>query len=728
VHNHQPVGNFDFVLEDAFSKAYLAFLKVLAQHPSVKIVLHVSGALLEWIERHHPKYLELVRELAARGQVEVMTGGFYEPVLPSVPDEDKIGQTRKLTSFLKERLGVQAKGLWLAERVWEPSLASTIARAGVEYTVVDDSHFKSAGLTEDELLGYYLTEDQGEVIKVFSGSKRLRYLIPYANPEETLNYLREKASETEGTLLVFADDGEKFGIWPGTYRLCYEEKWLERFFSTLEANREWVNVVTFSEYISHHKPLGWVFLPTASYAEMMEWCLPVEAQLKYHEFLGQLKAGGEFEKYESFVKGGFWRNFFSKYPESNWMHKRMLYARRKVLPKTACEARRDLSDPGESLGKESASKVALNEIWKAQCNCAYWHGVFGGLYLPHLREAIYRHVIRAENIAAEVSGISAPTPTIERVDIDGDGAEEIVLSNNKIGCFISPANGGTVVEIDDKPRELNLVNTLARREEAYHRHIKSGCGQQSGDKVASIHDAVVAKEDRLEESILYDRFPRVCLLDHFLSPRASLKEMLESKFEELGDFAGNPYTEKEPSEGGRVVLNAAGAVRLTTGAVRLTIDKVFSVPSGEASLEISYTLSFEIEIGSELLFVPELNLLIPSGSAAQCRVETDVSGAQAVQLSRPAEVLAVRELTLRDEHAGLSMAISMKPSCKLWQFPVQTVSLSESGLERIYQGTCVMTALSLPAGTKQARFGILMEFKSSSASHALTSSEQEAGR
>ncbi|MCX5800539.1 MAG: DUF1926 domain-containing protein [Candidatus Eisenbacteria bacterium] len=728
VHNHQPVGNLDFVLEDAFERAYLAFLNVLARHPSIKTAFHVSGALLEWIERHHPQYFDLVRSLVTRGQLEIMTGGFYEPVLPSVPDEDKIGQTRKLTSFVKEKFGFQARGLWLAERVWEPSLASAIGRAGVEYTVVDDSHFKSAGLPENELLGYYLTEDQGTVIKVFSGSKRLRYLIPYADPHETLDYLREKASETEDTLLVFADDGEKFGIWPGTHKLCYEDKWLERFFTALEANKEWVSVVTFSEYISQHKPLGWVFLPAASYAEMMEWSLPVEAQLRYHEFLGKLSASGEFERYESFVKGGFWRNFLSRYPESNWMHKRMLYARRKVLRDVPSELRKASSESRRPLGSAGAREVALNEIWKAQCNCAYWHGVFGGLYLPHLREAIYRHIIRADKLASEVPGNVAPAPTVERVDVDGDGAEEIAISNGKLVCFIAPARGGTVVEIDDVAHEINLVNTLARRREAYHSQIKTGAGDKSGEKVASIHDAVVAKEEKLDEFLFYDRFPRVCLLDHFLSPRTSLSELFESKFEDLGNFAGAPYTEKSPFRDGRVVLSASGMVRSATETARLTIDKTLSVPAGVASLQVSYDLSFGSQRGAELLFVPELNLLIPSGRGAQGKVDTDALGARVVELSSPGEFLGVRGLTLTDERVGLSVTISMGTACKLWQFPVETVSLSEGGLEKIYQGTCVMLAWPLPAGIRQASFDIRMEFKTSDAKHALTSSTRAAGR
>ncbi|UCF78618.1 MAG: DUF1926 domain-containing protein [Candidatus Eiseniibacteriota bacterium] len=695
VHNHQPVGNFDSVIESGYRSGYLPFLRVLARHPGVKVALHVSGALLEWMEGRHPEYLEEIRALVARGQLELMTGGFYEPILPAIPDEDKIGQTTKLSAFLKERLGFQPKGLWLAERVWEPSLASSLARAGVEYTVVDDSHFKSAGLTEGELLGCYLTEDQGSAVKVFSGSKRLRYLIPFAGPEETMELLRENASEEPGRLLVFADDGEKFGIWPGTERLCYQEGWLESFFETLEKNSEWVKSVTFSEYTSEHRPLGWVFLPTASYAEMMEWCLPVGAQLKYKEFLNSLEQRGELAEYESFVKGGFWRNFFSRYPESNWMYKRMLFARRRV------------SASGSQGSSAEAAKEALNEIWRAQCNCAYWHGVFGGLYLPHLREAIYRHIIRAERKVKEAGAGGQVSLSIERTDVNGDGANEVVLSSDKMACFVSPLEGGALVEMDHLGLEVNLVNTLARREEAYHAQLKHvGNPGSSSDRVVSIHDAVTSKEEKLEELLFYDRLKRVCLLDHLLPPSTSLEQMQRAQFDELGGFVQAPYNERL-DEGG-VVLSCSGPVRFRPGPVALTIEKSLSLSRADASLLVTYSLAFEESIPSALLFAPELNFLFPSGSRLEGTVKRGSGGKSVLKLASAAEFSEPGELRVQDDHFKFAMVVSAENATKLWHYPVETVSLSEAGLERIHQGTCMIPVWSLSSGSQKLRFTILI--------------------
>jgi alpha-mannosidase len=49
--------------------------------------LHYSGVLLEWLEERHPEFFDQLRELCGRGQVELLGGGYYEPILLSIPIE-----------------------------------------------------------------------------------------------------------------------------------------------------------------------------------------------------------------------------------------------------------------------------------------------------------------------------------------------------------------------------------------------------------------------------------------------------------------------------------------------------------------------------------------------------------------------------------------------------------------------------------------------------------------
>src|SRR6266481_1879165 len=321
IHAHQPCGNFEHVLEKAYDSSYLPFIEHLEKHPKVRLGLHYSGPLLTWIEEHRPEYFARLKKLVQAGQVELVGGGFYEPILVSIPPEDQREQITRLAAYLEKHFGRSPSGAWLAERVWEPQLPTALAAANVAYTLVDDMHFLAAGFEPEELFGAYVAEDQGKAVWLYPGQKALRYLIPFGKVEDVIAYLRDAASKHPGGVAAMGDDMEKFGVWPGTHEHCYKDGWLSDFFTALEANSDWLEASTPVDYLETHQALGRADLPTASYTEMMEWALPTRVRQRYHEVLKEFSARPEVL---SFIRGGSWRGFFRKYPESNLLHKKML--------------------------------------------------------------------------------------------------------------------------------------------------------------------------------------------------------------------------------------------------------------------------------------------------------------------------------------------------------------------------------------------------------------------
>ncbi|HSQ15996.1 MAG TPA: hypothetical protein VLQ94_06800, partial [Candidatus Binatia bacterium] len=194
LHNHQPVGNFDYVIESAARDAYLPFLRTLADFPSVKVTIHFSGFLLRWLDERSPDTFSLLKLLSDRGQAELLGGGMYEPILALLPERDRLGQIEALAAEVKRLFGKAPEGIWLAERVWEPDLPATLFAAGVKYLPVDDYHFVRAGCPPGELDGVYLTEYNGATVRVFPGSERLRYLIPFGDVGETLREIERLTS------------------------------------------------------------------------------------------------------------------------------------------------------------------------------------------------------------------------------------------------------------------------------------------------------------------------------------------------------------------------------------------------------------------------------------------------------------------------------------------------------------------------------------------------------
>jgi alpha-amylase len=657
VHNHQPVGNFDFVFQEAYQKAYLPFLEMVAQYPWFRFTMHNSGCLWEWLEANHPEYLDKVKVLVKSGQVELMGGGFYEPVLPAIPEDDRRGQLEMMSGYLKDRFGETPAGAWVAERVWEPCLASTLAGAGIKYTVLDDYHFKCAGKQEKDLGGYYLTDDQGQTLSVFPISQKLRYLIPFHDVDEVMAYLRELYDANNKALAILADDGEKFGIWPGTYDHVYTKGWLERFLEKLSQNLDWIELSTFSEALKETSPLGRIYLPTGSYAEMGQWVLEPESEVIYRELADRLKNDGSYQRYSPFVRGGIWRNYLVKYPESNNIYRKMLHI------------------SGKAAGSGDDIK---RELYRGQCNCAYWHGIFGGLYLPHLREALYRHLIRAENLANKER--PPEYPTVERKDFDGDGHQEILLSNDKMNLYLSPEQGGTIFEWDLKEKEINLFDTLARRPENYHRQIADiGHGDQGQGK--SIHETLTAKEQGLEKLLHYDRFRRVGSVDHLFVEGTTLEEFIACAHKETDQTLGSKW-EAGTSQEGELIK-----VELAKISGDLQISKTISL-GADGSFGVHYRWTNNGKAGLDIWPGVEFNFgLLSSGPGRHCSSPDPLT---TERLDQPASDNAISRLTVHDQHRKMEIVLSLSRPADLWRFPVETVSQSESGLERNYQCSCFL--------------------------------------
>ncbi len=692
IHNHQPVGNFDFVFEEAYQKSYLSFLEVLEKHPHIRMAQHYSGILLQWLAEHKPEFVPRLRKLVESGQIEMMTGGYYEPILSVIPYADKVGQIRKLTNYVKQQTGYEAQGMWLAERIWEPQLPKPVAEAGVKYVVLDDSHFKNAGLKEENLRGYFITEEEGKTVFLFPIAETLRYTIPFQPPEKTIEFLESVATEDGQALVVFADDGEKFGVWPGTYEHCYEDAWLDRFFAELEKHKDWINIIHLSEALSTIKPLGRVYLPTAAYREMMEWAMPTSAINEYHQFEEILEQQDLHDRFKVFVRGGFWRNFMMKYPESNNMHKKMLHLRKRLS-----ELESDFSETDEFI-------AARDHIWAGQCNCPYWHGVFGGLYLNHLRYATYHEFLQAESLLDILQHGSAKEKGWFRSvteDFDGDGNQEILISNPKLNLYFSPEHGGRLFELDYKPGAINLLDTMTRREESYHeklRHldeaktaVPNGNNAADSDSIASIHDLALMKEPGLDQLLYYDWYRRTSLLDHFLTSGTTLEEMYKSQYKEAGDFVNSPYESDvlQKDDALTVKLWRSGNVWVSKDWVPVHLEKTVTIYLQTSTVQIDYRIKNLDRQMRHLWFGSEFDIALMAGDAPD---RNYFFPEQRIADSRLRSMGAVNNTTgveLRDEWLKLSISLKSGQKADIWRFPIETISQSEGGFERVYQSSVI---------------------------------------
>ncbi|UCH51603.1 MAG: DUF1926 domain-containing protein [Chloroflexota bacterium] len=695
LHNHQPLGNFPWVFEQAYQQAYLPMVEALERYPAVRLSLHYSGCLIDWLEQNHPKFLDRLAGLVSRNQVEIMGGAYYEPILPSIPEADKLGQIEKMAVFIKRRFGMSPTGLWLAERVWEPHLPKSLANAGVQWTLVDDNAFKSLGLDEGSLFGYYLTEEQGFSVKVFPISKRLRYSIPWHDVDAVLSYLESEASDKEGKVAILGDDGEKFGIWPGTYDYCWQNGWIDNFFTALEANHDWLYTIPLGEYVNQFPPQGRIYLPCASYDEMLEWSLPADKSWEYTNLKRQLEAEGN-QNITQFMYSGLWRNFLVKYPEINRMHKKMLRVHDKVYQARAI----------------SKDDCGMQELWKAQCNCPYWHGVFGGIYLADIRATNYSYLVQAENKADSI--IHQPRSWLgktfrsskswlewRKLDFDDDGVEELLVDSDRFSVYLSPAEGGSIFEWDIRCHNYNVFSTLARRPEAYHKVLVEPPSEKQtreGGSIPSIHDLIRVKEKDSLGQLIYDKYLRSSLVDHFFGPGTNLEEFANQSYDELGNFVAQPYefSVVRKSDELKILLKRVGALQIQSKSLPFEVQKEIRLVAGEDRMNVSYQLKNVSGSSIQTVFGSECNInLLGGGHNEQAYYRVPGIALDDHHLDSCGELTDVERITLGNRQLGIEMELTASPKVKLWLLPVESISNSEGGIEKIYQESCLLAALSL---------------------------------
>ncbi len=686
LHNHQPVGNFQAIFEEAYQKAYRPFLKLLQRFPNISISLHQSGILWRWQEETHSDYFELVGRMVDRGQVELMTGGFYEPILTSIPERDVQGQITMLNRYIGEHFEVKPEGLWLTERIWEPHLPRALAIAGVKYLPVDDTHFVYAGLEHDQLTGPFVTEHEGFRVILLPIQKRLRYLIPFGTIEEVINELKAQAERNPSGLAVYADDGEKFGSWPQTYKHCYEDKWLERLFDAIEKNSDWLEVVPLRE-AAGAEPAGRAYLPSASYAEMLHWALPPTAFLEYENFELWLEEQEQWERFGRFVRGGHWRGFLTKYEEANLMHKKMLSVSDK------------LAEYEEKYPEQHhEAEAARDRLYAGQCNCPYWHGVFGGLYLPHIRQAVYASLIEADALLDRL--LDRPGIDICAKDYDADGHNEIVCSGDMFTAVFKPRRGGSLVHLALNKHNFDVTDTLTRRKEGYHLKLDRAIRPGASTKTTSIHDLVLAKEEGLKDFLVEDWYLKRCFVDHFFTGDVDFERFRSGKYGEEGDFILELFTYEITADDRQVTLVREGHLWRPEGVVPVRVVKQFRFEPGAEVIKIRYEIRALQSHRVRASFALENNFNFQAGHAEDRFILVDNHRNENSFLDSFGQYGHASSYAVMDQYRNLAVALVSDRPCEIWHSPIYTVSLSEGGFEKVYQGTTLVNLYRLELSDK----------------------------
>ncbi len=350
--------------------------------------------------------------------------------------------------------------------------------------------------------------------------------------------------------------------------------------------------------------------------------------------------------------------------------------------------------------RTAARARAVTNLLRAQCNDAYWHGIFGGLYAPHLRTALWRDLVRAETTADALVHGAKKYQVMTQLDFDcgwtGRNRDYFATVRGADQAFRPEGLSRSWISVRARSRS---INSLQRRVEAYHSRLQHAT--QSTERVASIHDQTLAKEAGLEKRLKYDRWPRNTFRLLLFANGKTHADFEALRLEESAPFAGGDYR-IEQATAQEVQLVAEGSLCKTiTGAGQdrnLRAMKTFKLDWNEKGFTLACQMDLtrlgsaapaQFTVGLEIV----LNLLAPNVPDRYF----EFSGGR-----KPLEWSGVVEgshLRLADEWQDVAVEIESPGARNIWVAPIETVSESEEGFERVYQGSQILGVWNVDLGS-----------------------------
>jgi len=405
-HAHVPSGSSESEFEYVYENKIRPFVLNLNRYSKIQAVLHYSGVLLNWVERTHLEIFRLIEEMVTRKQVEILSGGFYEPVFPLIPLQDRVGQIEFLTTYLRKHFGKRPLGCWIPLMAWEQNLTTALHASEMNYTFLSQDQFIQAGMTYGELFSPCITEDQGKLVTVFPVFSKLESELAEKSFSYVFTELMKKTEEDRLSIDGGLDGLDRIvSVFPERVSSSPEEA----------PDTAWYR---FFEEISLSEKIVETILPSKI----------IKSQKKYKKI--------SFSD-STCVSGFSPRRFLINSCEANGIYSKMIFTNVLI---------------SQLKGDRARKQNAREELWKAQDSCFFSPG--NGHLRGELRKSAYSSLLRAEQLSRESGKF---IPSLIQYDFDFDGNMEYLFQNEKINCYIQPKGAG-IFELDYLPKNWNYLD------------------------------------------------------------------------------------------------------------------------------------------------------------------------------------------------------------------------------------------------------------------------------
>jgi alpha-amylase len=643
-HSHTPYGTLAASAESLYQNRYKPFIAALYRYPEIPATLHYSGSLLAWLEQSHPEFLMILSEMAERKQVELLGGGFYEPMFPLLPLVDRIGQIELLTTLLRKKFGKRPRGCWLPGMIWEQSLVGALQTAGMDYVFLSVEQFRAAGLSGAAAERPCHTEDQGKLLTVFPVATALGKAMAEDGPRSAWRKRADGQDEAVGRCLVVFPDWFESRPADG----AAAETALARWFEDL-AGIEDVELTTPSRFLKTGRVGQTAYFSSSADEKVMYWAMGNQRRQAFERLRDaavRMPAGAD-----GLFSGAFPRQFLTRYPEANGLYAKMVYSHALI---------------NQLRGDKYRKKAAREELWKAQGCDGFWHVGGDGLYVGDLRKAAYSAMIDAEKITREKGAFQ---PALVSFDFDLDGEREYLFRGGELNVYVK-AQGGAVFELDYLPKAWNYLDTLARRPESY-----------------------------LEAGKPVDAYRRSAFVDYLLPPGFVVGQLDSASDAGARCCAGDRY-EELAVDSARQELALRKPAGLTGPFAAIEIVKKYQLKKN--ALTVSYALINHGDKIERFAFAPEIDLSLAGDGVDQQAIawkRADGAGRSAL-----ADVVlrGVDEVVLEDLGRGIKLTLAGTGPGEVWVRAIRTTCRIGGEIVDQYQSTSLMPVRPVTLAPKES--------------------------
>ncbi len=652
---HQPLTASESAVARACDEVYAPLLDTIAAAPRLRVAVHFTGHLLDYLSRRQDRLLLSLRELVQAERVEVLGGLFYGGPPALLPELDLRGQLQMMAEFWESFVGSAPVGYWLPDLAWAVELPRLLDESGLAYGFVSSTQLVGAGSVPPRL---GRAERGGLAQPLFVLHAPLSSGLPGTPVDEWLTAVHAAAAAgaSSSPLSVWVR-AESLGLEPGTQRWCAQEGWLA----------QWIAALTGDEIET--------VLPRATFATAR-----IDEGLRLRPtFATELGAVG--------VQPGpvEWADFPMLFPELGTLVRRMLRLSDKLrLAITSMEEEGLEEDWSDTLA------TAQRLLFSAQASEVYWRGAEPGFSDPAMRDAVMTRLCQAERMIDVLVQGEDDWLALEEEDRDGDRVDEVFVANRRLAAWIVPARAGLVRALDDRELDRTLLDAGPRREEPFFaeaaaapRGLPEGPPRR-GQNLIRLADELPMTSDALERGGIRER-----LLEVDVSPSelfagrvgalaATPSELLENRIDEEGDVC---Y---------RLRLRATHGLD-GLRPTRVTLDKELTLPLDAAELRLVYQA--EVEPAPALLAV-ELPLRL---GASPAELWCNGEARPLVEATLP----AVGELRLLDRD-GCGVGLSLEPAQEVWVTPLATTVRDLAGYRPVSQGVFLVVAIRLEGSTRAA--------------------------